>query len=305
MDSRERVGLAIRHCETDRIPTGEIFIADETVAAFLGVQRVDFDERVQFVERLGIDAVCVSPQWQDQSSHLPAPGDTQWKDLDQWARETDRFVFAMVDGVFGWGARLMGFEAFLQASTKGSEELLGLIHGVERLNINLAKKTADRGAHGIVIAEDIAYKGGTIVSPDTLRDLFFPSLSRQVEGIRHLKIPVFFHSDGNLNPVMDDLVAIGFDGIQCLEPQAGMDLARLKAAYGRRVCLWGNLDPRELFLKRTPGEIQEAVSHIIEAGAPHGGFIFGTCSGIVAGMRPENLALAYRVVGEWGSSSRS
>ncbi len=152
------------------------------------------------------------------------------------------------------------------------------------------------GADGILIADDIAYRQSTTVSPTLLRELFFPSLARQVNGIAPLEVPVFFHSDGNLNGVIDDLVAIGFQGLQGIESAAGMDLARLKAAYGERVCLWGNLDPGDLFMDRNAEDLQKSVQDIIEGATGGGGFIFGTSSGLVGGMRPENINVVYQAV---------
>jgi uroporphyrinogen decarboxylase len=305
MTARERVSLAINHTETDRAATGEITIADEVVEGFFQINGVTFTERAEFANRLGIDAVCESPQWAGAPSHLPTPAEAQWKDLSAWATETDRFAFAMLDGIFGWGSRFMGFDRFLLASVRGSQDLVDLINKVERLNIGLAKRAADAGADGVLIADDIAYNQGTTVSPEALRNFFFPTLARQVKGIASLKIPVFFHSDGNLNAVMDDLVGSGVHGVQCLEPAAGMDLGQLKARYGDRICLWGNLDPENLFLKRAVADLQRTVRGIIHTGAPGGGFIFGSTSGLVNGMRRENLEVAYRAVCEGGSLSSS
>lgn len=304
LDARERVALAIAHRETDRIPTGEITIADEIIGTLLGLDGVTFPDRVEFVNHLGIDAVCESPEWPTATSRLPDPADASWNSIGAWATGTDRFVFAMLEGVFGWGTRLMGFNGFLTACLKGSKQLLDLIQGVERLNTDLAKRAAEAGANGILIADDIAHNQGTTVNPRALREFFFPSLRRQLDGIACSKIPVFFHSDGNLNAVIDDLVEIGFQGLQCIESGAGMDLAHLKGTYGKRLCLWGSFDPRDLFLERNAEELERRVRHIIDVAAPGGGFIFGTSSGLVGGMRPENLAVVYRVVGECGSSSR-
>ena len=305
MTARQRVSLAINHIETDRVATGEITIADKVIGAFLHADHVTFSERAAFVNRLGIDAVCESPQWTGPLSRLPDPEEARWADLSAWATQTDRFVFAMLDGIFGWCVRLMGFERFLLISVKRSQELSDLLDKVERLNISLARQAADAGANGILIADDIAYTQGTTVSPEALRAFFFPSLERQIQGIASLKIPVFFHSDGNLNAVMDDLVATGVLGVQCLESQAGMDLGVLKTQYGDRICLWGNLDPQDLFLKKDPQDLRRTVKQIIHTGAPGGGFIFGTTSGLVDGMRRENLETAYQTVSEGGPSSRS
>ena len=296
MNSRERVALAIGHHETDRVPTGEITIADGIIGSVLKVEQVAFTDRVEFTRRIGIDAVCESPEWPTPPARLPDPTDARWKHLGSWATDTDRFVFAMLDGVFGWGTRLMGFEGFLVAASKRSEKLIDLMHAVERLNTTLARQAVDKGADGVLIADDIAHQSGTTVNPKDLRDFFFPSLGRQLSGMNCLEIPVFFHSDGNLNAVMDDLVEIGFKGVQCLESGAGMDLIRLKAAYGKSVCLWGNLDPGDLFPARDPEDLKKRVQDIIDVAAPGGGFIFGTSSGLVDGMRPGNIEAVYHTV---------
>ncbi len=300
MDSRERVSLAIEHREADRIPTGEIAIADEVVQVFLDVDQVAFSERMEFTSRLGIDAVCESPEWGIPPSRLPKAREARWKDLGSWATRTDRFVFVLIDGAFGWGMRLMGFERFLSAIAKRSQEIIDLIDGVERLNISLARPAADLGANGVLIADDIAYGRGTIVGPDLLRERFFPSLARQIRGIAGTKMPVFFHSDGNLNPVLDDIVELGFQGLHCLESGAGMELPHLKTRYGERICLWGNLDPRDLFPDRGGKLLERKVRDIIRVAAPGGGFIFGTSSGLVAGMRPEHVETVHRVVRSQG-----
>jgi len=296
MNSRQRVCLAIEHCEADRVPTGEITIADGIVRACLQVNSVAFPERVEFVKRLGVDAICESPQWPTLATEPPNSAEARWKDLEAWARETDHFVFVMLDGVFGWGIRLMGFEGFMAAFVRRSQGFIDLIEGVERLNITLAKQAAEAGADGILVADDIAYKQGTTVSPKALREFFFPSLARQLDRMASLKIPVFFHSDGNLSVVIEDLVELGFQGLQCLESDAGMDLAALKATYGERICLWGNLDPQDLFLEVKPEELERKVTQIIDVAAPGGGFIFGSSSGLVEGMRPENIETVYHTV---------
>ena len=157
----------------------------------------------------------------------------------------------MVDGVFGWGIRLWGFQKFMVALARKDTSLSNFFTSVETLNKALVNQAKDRGAMGVLLADDIAYQHGLMVNPELLRQNVLPSAARQVQSFKALNLPVFFHSDGNLNDIMDDLVETGLDGRQCIESAAGMDLASVRERYGKRLCLWGNLDPICLTSSRT------------------------------------------------------
>jgi len=294
MKARERVALTIGHRTPDRVPRGEIYIDDAVVRSVLGCATVGFEERREFARRLGLDIICLTPRYPRESSGgMPDAGPVGWSELDRWVRESDLFVFVMLDGPFGWGARLWGYERFFSALVRESAELTGLIRAVEDFNRRLMEKAVGAGAMGVLLADDIAYRRGPMAHPDALRRHFFPSLARQAAAAAGRGVPVFFHSDGNLNDLLEDIIGAGFHGLQCLEAAAGMDIGLIKEKYGTRLCLWGNLDPVELLLPRSRRELQETVQALIEVASPGGGFIFGTSSGLIEGVRPENLQAVY------------
>ncbi|HHW44899.1 MAG TPA: hypothetical protein GXX25_14055 [Desulfotomaculum sp.] len=295
MHGKERVALAIAHRVPDRVPRGELYIDDAVVRRLLGCPAVGFEERREFARRLELDIICLSPVYPLEAAGggMPPAAAVAWPDLDRWVRQTDLFVFVLLEGAFGWGCRLWGYERFFCAVARESTELADLICMVEKYNLELVERAAGMGAMGVLIADDMAYRRGPVAHPAVLRRHFFPSLVRQVSRAAALGVPVFFHSDGNLNDLLEDIVQTGFHGLQCLEPAAGMDIGRIKRLYGDRLCLWGNLDPEELILPRSPRELQQKVHSLLAAAAPGGGFIFGTCSGLIDGMRVENILAAY------------
>ncbi len=291
MKPRERVLAAITHEKTDRIPRGEIIIDDSVVGSFLERKQVGFEERREFVAALGLDLVCVAPSWHaPQGPQSPDLSQALWRDLDDWAGRTDQLVMAMLDGAFGWGIRLKGFQKFMVSLARGDSGLADLFAVVEAHNAALARQAQEHGAHIILVADDIAYQQGLMASPEILRRHILPSLARQVKTFKGLGLPVFFHSDGNLTDIMDDLIGTGLDGLQCIESAAGMDLSSVRERYGARLCLWGNLDPVYLTTPRTRQEIFQQVHSIIEAAGQESGFIYGTSSGLFKGVKPENLA---------------
>ncbi|OAT80751.1 hypothetical protein A6M21_12960 [Desulfotomaculum copahuensis] len=291
------MALAIGHRVPDRPPRGEICIDDALVRSVLGCAIVGFAERREFARRLGLDIICLSPVFPVETAGggMPAVAEAAWPDLDRWVRESDLFVFVMLDGAFGWGARLWGYEHFFSTVARESPELTDLIRAVERFNLELAERAAGAGAMGVLIADDIAYRRGPVVHPAVLRRHFFPSLARQAAGLTELRVPVFFHSDGNLDELLADIAGAGFHGLQCIEAAAGMDIGRIKRQYGDRLCLWGNLDPEELILPRSRPELRNTVQALIDVASPGGGYIFGTSSGLIKGMRVENLQVVYDI----------
>ena len=122
-------------------------------------------------------------------------------------------------------------------------------------------------------------------------------------------VPVFFHSDGNLNAVLSHIVAAGFNGLQCIEPAADMDLPIIKRKYGKNLCLMGNIDPSLLSYQTSQSDTEtqddrlvHSVTELMASADADGGLIFGTCSGLHASMSPERVQLMYRLASQLDSS---
>ncbi|MFH0728530.1 MAG: uroporphyrinogen decarboxylase family protein [Pseudomonadota bacterium] len=295
MNHKNRVERSLRHQPTDKIPRGELCIDDTLVAAFLGIDAVNFSSRLEFIDRLDLDLICLPTRYGDDHPfhRMPDPRDVSWEDADSWQKKTDRFVFALLDGGFSWGVKLLGFEKFLVAISRRSPEVMELFGAAEQLNGELSRMATDKGIGGVVIADDIAHRGGPMVDPARLREHFFPSLARQTQIAQRHGHPVFFHSDGDLRAILPDIVRCGIDGLQCIEAAAGMDLSEVKKDYGGRLCLWGNLDPVCLTAPVEEDEIETRVRMVLESGGTGGGFIFGTSSGLFQGMLRQNIEKAY------------
>ncbi|MCX6991748.1 MAG: hypothetical protein NT011_01245 [Kiritimatiellaeota bacterium] len=115
----------------------------------------------------------------------------------------------------------------------------------------------------VFIGEDIAFKSGPMFSPRWLAEHYFPRLKRVISAFHARRKKVVFHSDGNLNPIMDDLVAAGIDGLNPIEVQAGMDLADLHKRYPELI-FFGGIDVSHLLPFGKPQEVQDAVVQAIE-----------------------------------------
>jgi uroporphyrinogen decarboxylase len=292
---KDRIAAAMKKRPVDRIPQGELCIDEAVVKSFLGAEKAGFAEQKDLTDMLGLDLICLSPRW-NGVSELESPADPEVRfpeEMNDWVTRTELFVLILLDGSFGWGCRLHGFQDFMISLMRGSAQLSALIKRVEQLNCSVARQALDRGAMGFVIADDIAYQRGLMADPEILRRYFFPSLKRQVHEIGSDRVPVIFHSDGNMDEVIGDIVECGFDGLQGLESAAGMDLESVGRQYGEKLCMWGNLDPTYLTSPLGPDVVAAEANSIKAMASQFPGFIFGTSSGLFAGMRPENLAAAF------------
>jgi hypothetical protein len=142
------------------------------------------------------------------------------------------------------------------------------------------------------IGEDIACKDRLLFSPHWLRRHFVPALRLSIEPLAQAGIKVIFHSDGNLMEILDDLIDAGIDGLNPIEPLAGMDIAHLKRRYGERLILVGNVDCSQTLPFGTVEEIRRAVRDCIRAASPGGGHFIGSSSEITPAT-PLRNALAF------------
>ncbi|MBE3580803.1 MAG: hypothetical protein IMW96_04055 [Thermoanaerobacteraceae bacterium] len=303
MTKVERVYRAINHQEADRVPKGEWRLDPVLVARILGKEgRGTWEDEVKVRELLGMDLVGLVPRGIRPDRSMP-PHELDFSPFERWRGQTDFFIFAVVDGPFQGSAGRMDFMEFLLRLSSREDQVKELAREEARFGLETARRCVQAGAHGVIIADDIAYTRGTYVAPGLLRELFLPLWQWQVENLGTEGVPVFFHSDGNIASLVSDLVAAGFAGLHSLEPTAGMDIARIKQDFGPRLCLMGNFD-LSLLARAGEEELAAEVQRIMAAAAPGGGFIFSTSSGCLGGDLPAEKVMAlYRAAGRYGTYS--
>jgi len=137
-----------------------------------------------------------------------------------------------------------------------------------------------------------------IISPSAYREFIVPQVRKLSRRLHQAGMFAVNASDGDLWPVIHDfLIGCEVDGYLEIDAYAGMDLARLKAAYGDRVTLYGNLDCGSVLSFASPGEVREHTIQSLEAGTGSGGHILCASNAITASVPLENyLAVvnAYR-----------
>ncbi|UCH34868.1 MAG: hypothetical protein JSV65_00495, partial [Armatimonadota bacterium] len=141
----------------------------------------------------------------------------------------------------------------------------------------------DAGADFVVLASDVAFNAGPFLRPAQFAELVTPYLARLVARVKQRGAFAFFHSDGMLMPVLDQIMSAQPHALHSLDPMAGMDIAEVKRLTYPRLALMGNVQCS--LLQDGPREkIRESVLYCLEHAAPGGGYIFSTSNTIFAGM---------------------
>ena len=118
----------------------------------------------------------------------------------------------------------------------------------------------------ILGGDDMCSSKGPIVSPDTLHDLYWPNLARAIQPLLDADFKLIWHSDGDVRPIVDAIIDLGFAGFQGFQEELGVHIADLVAKRtrdGRRLILFGSVSASSTLPHGTPDDVREAVAHSI------------------------------------------
>ena len=140
------------------------------------------------------------------------------------------------------------------------------------------------GLDGFALCADYCFNNGPFLSPRLFGELVTPYLARLTQAYRDMGFYVIKHTDGNIRPILDQLVQTHPHALHSIDPQAGVDIADVKRRYGDQLCLIGNVNCG-LLDTGTEGEVIESARYALRSGMPGGGYIFSTSNCVYTGMR--------------------
>lgn len=155
---------------------------------------------------------------------------------------------------------------------------------------------------GLWIYGDMAFNHATFCSPADYRELIWPQHKRLCDWAHERGMKTIYHTDGNINGVVDLLIEAGVDVLQPLECKAGMDLRRLVPQFGSRVSFFGNIDVMVL-IRGDLDEIEEEVRTKLEAGKQNSGYLFHSDHSVPPQVSWVTYREIIRMLDQYGSYS--
>jgi uroporphyrinogen decarboxylase len=143
--------------------------------------------------------------------------------------------------------------------------------------------------------DDIAFKTSTYIAPDDIKELLMPGYEKVAANISK---PWIYHSDGDLNAVLDDLITLGMNGIHPVEP-GPMNLKELHDKYSQKVCFTGHIDINVLS-EGTPAQVDLLVKKAISDTNNGQSYICGSSNSVTNYCKPENVIAMKNAILKYG-----
>lgn len=226
---------------------------------------------------------------------FPAPEKFYRPDWKAQARQTcadttDSFILANLGwGLFERSWNLRGFENLLMDSVNEPDFFEEALDRLMNLYLAFVEYTADLNIDGILFGDDWGHQGGIILGPKRWRKFLKPRWARIYEAVHAHGKFVFHHSCGSVAEIMPDLIEIGMDVLESVQPEAaGMNPYELKKKWGDKIVFWGCLGSQSIIPFGTPEEIRSEVKRLRTEMSRGGGYILAPAKPLQPGTPTEN-----------------
>jgi len=155
----------------------------------------------------------------------------------------------------------------------------------------------------IKIGDDLGTQDRLLISPKMYREILKPLHSDYIHFIKErTKAKIFFHTDGDVFPLIDDFIEIGVDILNPIQTSAGKmnDLEGLKKRYGKNLVLCGGIDTHCVLPLGTPETVREEVRRVMQILGPGGGYMVAPVHTVMNDVPPENVLAMVDAVEEFG-----
>lgn len=283
MTPRERMITALERRVPDRVPTFELefqlcpellgrdFLREEELE---GLTPGQVEERlrdnarfiIKVYETLEHDAICLH--------YLSGEHIARTAELIR-EESGDRFmILCHGDGTLA----IPDGDGMYELSYQLYEEPDALHETCRRMAQDAIRRNAYMLAHGVdgfILCSDYCFNQGPFMSPKMFSQFIAPYLKEIIADIRARGGYAIKHTDGNIMPIIDQLVACNPHALHSLDPMAGVDIRAVKQEYGDKVALCGNVHCAAM-QTGTEQDVIASAEYCLKYAKPGGGYIFCT-----------------------------
>jgi len=197
-----------------------------------------------------------------------------------------------VFGMFEQAWALRGYRTFILDLYVNPSYANALLDRVLEWKIEQTRRLAELRVDIVEIGDDLATQTGLMLPPRLIKQYFVPRYKRWVRELKKSGVYVLFHSDGKMEEIIPDLIDVGIDILNPIQPEC-MDTARIKELYGQKLTFHGGISLQKTLSFGTPEHVKNEVLERIGTMGHSGGYIVAPTHMVDKHVPLENILALY------------
>lgn len=202
--------------------------------------------------------------------------------------------------IFELAWHMRGFENLFIDMMTNSSYACYLLDKITEIRVQMAKRFAEANVDILMLGDDIGMQKSMMMSMALWRKWIKPRLKEVIDGAREIKsdLYIFYHSDGVINPAIPELIEIGVDILNPIQPEC-MDVYELHKEYGKDLTFWGTIGTQTTMPFGKPSEVRALVRERIERIGCMGGLILSPTHKLQSDVPWENIVAFFDEVNNY------
>jgi len=204
-----------------------------------------------------------------------------------------------VTTIFETAWALRGLDKLLMDFVLNPDLAAAILDIPYKYHLAAAEKFVRMGVDMIWTGDDMGGQNAMMISPEMWRQFFKPQMANFFSSLKKINpnIKIAYHSDGVIEPIIPDLIEIGLDILNPIQP-ASMDPADLKNKFGDKLSFWGTIDEQYTLPFGSPVDVKKEVETRLDTIGKGGGLILGPTHHVQLDTPIENFEMMVKTIKE-------
>ena len=213
--------------------------------------------------------------------------------------EAGHFVSGFAGHIFETAWQITGFEEMFEKMITNPPFVEAVLDHITENNCFTARRFAEAGVDMLRTGDDVGMQDRLMMKPEVWRKYLKPRLAKEIQAAREVQpdLPVWYHSDGDISLIVEDLIEAGVTVLNPVQPEC-LNLLEVKRKYGDRLAFWGTIGTQTVMPFGTSDEVKRTVKEMIELFAP--GIVLAPTHVLEPDVPWENIIAFFEAVEEFG-----
>lgn len=230
--------------------------------------------------------------------------DYRWEHLaDEVQRLHDRgkYVTGFCGHIWENAWQIVSMPKLMMQFVEDQEQAAYVLDRITENNLYATRRLVEAGIDCLTTGDDVGMQDRMMMSPAMWREWFKPRWGKIYRAAREINpdIQIWYHSDGMIEPIIPDLIEIGLDILNPVQPEC-VDQVKIKREYGDRLAFWGCVGTQTTFPFGTPAEMKATIKHLVETVGEGGGLFLAPTHVLEPDVPWENIVAFFEACEEYG-----